>query len=188
MAPRISGKRSSIITAVMAAALRRSMAPTDRARMAETASRPAVPTTIWSPCPLVSDQTGNTDDAQPDECSLRSAIGSATAAETSPATNVTEPITTAFAASTRPRRGLAANVVRISPRRDSAVMNSAPRVITASRPTSEPLRMSPSGSTPVTYGAMSPDPTTVNVPPDSLKPPVGALGQECPGEGVQYNG
>ena len=117
-----------------------------------------------------------------------SAIGSATAAPASPAANVTSPITMALAASTRPRRGLAANVVRITPRRYSAVMNSAPRAITASRPASEPFSTVPSGSTSVTYGAMSPLPARVNVPPDFLKPPVGVLGQKWPSEGAQING
>ena len=41
----------------------------------------------------------------------------------SPATNATAPTTTALAASTRPRRGLADRVARIRPRRYSAVMN-----------------------------------------------------------------
>ena len=57
--------------------------------------------------------------------------GKATAAPASPATNVTEPVTMALAASTRRRRGLAARVVRIRPRRYSAVMNIAPSAITA---------------------------------------------------------
>ena len=39
----------------------------------------------------------------------------------------------------------------------------------------------------VTYGAMSPLPAMVNVPPDLVKPPAGVLGQKCPGEGVQMN-
>ena len=97
-----------------------------------------MPTTICSPRPLVSDQTGYTEDTQPPECSLCSASGSAMAAPTSPATNVADPITMAFAASTRPRRGLAANVVRIRPRRYSAVMNRAPRAMTAISPMAVP--------------------------------------------------
>src|ERR1019366_4774578 len=49
-----------------------------------------------------------------------------TAAAASPATKATEPITIAFAASTWARRGQAPRVVRISPRRYSAVTNMAP--------------------------------------------------------------
>ncbi len=47
----------------------------------------------------------------------------ATATAADPSTNVTRPITTALAASSRPRRGLAASVVRMRPRRYSTVMN-----------------------------------------------------------------
>ena len=61
-------------------------------------------------------------------------------AATSPATKATEPITMAFAARTRPRRGLAASVVRISPRRYSAVMNIAPTTTTAISPKNVPTR------------------------------------------------
>ena len=107
-----------------------------------------------------------------------SAISIATAAPTSPATNVTDPITMALAASTRPRRGLAANVVRIRPRRYSVVMNSAPSAMTASRPTAEPLSTVPSGSRSATYGATSPPlPISVNLPPASVN-------RDCGGEGI----
>ena len=64
-------------------------------------------------------------------------------APTSPATNVTTPITTAFAASTRPRRGLAAKVVRIRPRRYSPVMNRVARTISTSIPTNAPTSECP---------------------------------------------
>ena len=63
-------------------------------------------------------------------------------AATSPTTNVTAPITTAFAASTRPRRGLAARVARIRPRRYSAVMNMTATTTTAISPANVPTRWS----------------------------------------------
>ena len=83
---------------------------------------------------------------------------------------VTEPITTALAASTRPRAGLAVKVTRIRPRRYSAVMNIVATTITAISPPNAPSSVcsmtvpvpSPAG----TSGAMSPDPVTVTVPPD----------------------
>ena len=75
----------------------------------------------------------------------------------------------AFAASTRPRRGLAANVVRIRPRRYSAVMNIAATTTTAISPANAPTRVWsrvwPGPAPPGASGAMSPDPVTVNVPP-----------------------
>ena len=87
----------------------------------------------------------------------------------SPATKVTEPITTALAARTRPRRGAAASVVRIRPRRYSAVMNIAPTTITTISPANAPMKPSsaalPMLAGPGPAGAMSPDPVTVNVPP-----------------------
>ena len=94
----------------------------------------------------------------------------AAAAATSPATKVTEPITMALAASTRPRRGLAARVMRIRPRRYSAVMNIVATTITAISPANVPTRCSvmvvpTSPACPVTTGAMSPEPVTVNRPP-----------------------
>ena len=82
---------------------------------------------------------------------------------------MTEPITMAFAASTRPRRGLAAKVVRIRPRRYSAVMNIVPTTTTAISPANAPTRVEsrgwPGPAPPGVSGAMSPDPVTVNVPP-----------------------
>ena len=56
-------------------------------------------------------------------------------------TNVTAASTTALAASTRPRRGLAASVVRISPRRYSAVMNMTPITTIAISPANVPARV-----------------------------------------------
>ena len=64
----------------------------------------------------------------------------AAAAATSPATKVTEPITMALAASTRPRRGLAVRVRRIRPRRYSAVMNIVATTIIAISPANVPTR------------------------------------------------
>ena len=61
-------------------------------------------------------------------------------APTSPAANATAPTTSALAASTRPRRGLAASVVRIRPRRYSAVMNIVATTATAISPTNVPIR------------------------------------------------
>ena len=58
---------------------------------------------------------------------------------TSPAAKVTAAITTALAASTRPRRGVAASVTRIRPRRYSAVMNIAPTTATAISPANTPI-------------------------------------------------
>ena len=96
----------------------------------------------------------------------------AAAAAASPTTKVTEPITMALAASTRPRRGLAARVVRIRPRRYSAVMNIAATTSTAISPANVPTRRfamvsdgPPLASDPAMTGAMSPDPVTVNRPP-----------------------
>ena len=86
-----------------------------------------------------------------------------------PQWEVTEPITTALAASTRPRAGVAAKVTRIRPRRYSAVMNIAATTITAISPANTPSSVCPMGNPPpsaaATYGAMSPDPVTVMMPP-----------------------
>ena len=135
-----------------------------RASTAATASSAAVPTITRSSVSGVSRERRSCRCAR----SRCSPSGSATAAATSPATNATAPITTALAASTRPRRGLGANVVRIRPRRYSAVMNSAADHDQHDQPGEgadegaldalpRPLGRS--------AGAMSPDPVTVNVPP-----------------------
>lgn len=85
--------------------------------------------------------------------------------------NVTAASTTALAASTRPRRGLAANVVRISPRRYSAVMNITPITTTAISPANVPTRVCAVTAPALPpAGAMSPDPDTVNVPAASRYP------------------
>ena len=63
---------------------------------------------------------------------------SARAAPTSPATKPAAPITTALAASSRPRRGAAVSETRISPRRYSAVMNMAATTISGISPEDVP--------------------------------------------------
>src|ERR1700729_500213 len=93
----------------------------------------------------------------------------------SPTAKVTAAITTALAASTRPRPGVAASVTRIRPRRYSAVMNIAPTTATAISPANTPMSVcvivTPSPAAPDTEGAMSPTPLTVNRPTASWKPP-----------------
>ena len=100
------------------------------------------------------------------------------AAAASPVAKAAAPITIAFAASTRPRPGLAASVVRIRPRRYSAVMNIVPTTTTTISPANVPTRawlMSTPPPEPGTSGAISPDPVTVNLSPAWRNPP-GACG------------
>src|SRR5579875_594501 len=161
------GSTTPAITAVTAAALRRSSVPTARASTPATASSAAVPATIRT---RVSAETGSI--GLPLARSRCSPTGTAMTAATSPATNVTAAITTALAASTRPRRGLAANVVRMSPRRYSAVMNMTPITTAAISPANAPASVCSTGW-PVSLlpaGAMSPDPDTVNRPPACANP------------------
>lgn len=97
-------------------------------------------------------------------------------ARQAPAAAAVEPRTAAFAASIRPRPGWAARVVRISPRRYSAVTDPAPRATRTSRPVKDPTRKfstvwaGPMGGPPTT-GAMSPAPVTVIRAADSVNPP-----------------
>src|SRR5215471_4394975 len=85
-------------------------------------------------------------------------------------------------------RGLAASVVRISPRRYSAVMYIAPTTTTAISPKKVPTRanwmLRPGPAPPSISGAMSPDPVTVKAPPDWWYPPpctgYGLLGPPAP--------
>ena len=90
-----------------------------------------------------------------------------TAAATRPMTNATAPITTALAASTAPRRGVAASVVRMRPRRYSVLKNIAATTTIAISPRNAPARLCPivtvgSGlSGPGVTGAMSPEPVSV---------------------------
>ena len=82
-------------------------------------------------------------------------------------TKATAPITTALAASTAPRRGVAASVVRMRPRRYSVLKNIAATTTIAISPRNAPTRLcsivtvgnGPSG--PGVTGAMSPEPVTV---------------------------
>ena len=85
-------------------------------------------------------------------------IATARVAAISPATKLTAPITTALAASSRPRRGAAASETRISPRRYSAVMNIAPTTINGISPRAVPssarwIDQAPRGES---WGLMSP--------------------------------
>src|SRR5580693_9092097 len=92
----------------------------------------------------------------------------------SPTAKVTAAITTALAASTRLRLGVAASVTRIRPRRYSAVMNIAPTTATAISPANTPIRVcaivTPDPAAPATDGAMSPLPVTVSRPAESWNP------------------
>jgi hypothetical protein len=76
-----------------------------------------------------------------------------------------------FAASTRPRRGLADRVVRIRPRRYSAVANMTPSTITTISPANVPMRVVSIDRPEPALGARSPVPVTRKRPPDSVNPP-----------------
>ncbi len=155
------------ITAVTAAALRRSNVPTARASTAATASSAAVPTAIRTRVRPGSGKIG-----LPLCRSRYSPSGIVIATAISPVTNVTAPSTMAFAASTRRRRGVAVNVVRISPRRYSAVTNMTPITTMAISPANTPPRvvLALLPMSPPAAGAMSPDPDTVNRPRASVNP------------------
>src|SRR5215469_8127715 len=92
----------------------------------------------------------------------------------SPITKATAPATRAFAASTAPRRGVAASVVRIRPRRYSVVKNIAATTTITISPTKTPTRLCSMVTVgrllpgPGVTGAMSPEPVTVNMPPVRL--------------------
>src|SRR5216684_1930991 len=96
--PRMYGSTIATMTVVTAAALRRNRAPTASARTAATAISAAVPAITRT---SVSHDTGNTYELW--RAIWAPKLTAATAA-TSPATKVTEPITIALAARTRPRR------------------------------------------------------------------------------------
>src|ERR1700733_13077257 len=87
-----------------------------------------------------------------------------------PAAKASDPAAMALAARTWPRRGLAAKVVRMSPRRYSEVANKVAGTITMRSATIVPLTMlAPDQAAEMmspTSGAMSPDPAIVNVPAD----------------------
>ncbi len=97
-------------------------------------------------------------------------ISSATAVAMVPAAKASDPATTALAARTRPRRGLAARVVLMSPRRYSEVANKVAITITNRSAAIVPLTMlAPAHWAEMmspTSGAMSPDPLIVNAPAD----------------------
>ena len=116
-----------------AGALRRTMVPIASASTAATASSAAVPATIRA---SVSSETGHC--RPPARRSRGVPTASARVAATSPATKPTAPITTALAASSRPRRGAAVSETRISPRRYSAVMNIAATTISGISPKNVP--------------------------------------------------
>ena len=159
------GSTMPAITAVTAPALRRSSVPTASPSMAATPSSAAVPTTT---CSQVSAVTGGI--GLPFSCSKCSPSGIVTATATSPAANVTAASTIALAARTRPRRGLAVNVVLIIPRRYSAVTNMTPIATTAISPANVPARVCLITSMLSVAGAMSPDPDTVNRPAACVNP------------------
>src|SRR5258707_7515156 len=98
-------------------------------------------------------------------------ITSAIAVAMAPAAKASDPATTALAARTRPRRGLAARVVRMSPRRYSEVANKVAITITKRSAAIVPLTMlAPAHWAEMmspTSGATSPEPLIVNVPADA---------------------
>src|ERR1039458_9828882 len=169
-APRMYGSTIATMTRLTAAALRRSIVPRATARTAATAISAAVPTTMRS---SVGHGTGYT--YEPRACASWAPKITAAAAAASPATKLTAPITMAFAASIRPRRGLAASVTRIRPRRYSAVMNIVATTITTISPANVPMRccvtvVPASPACPGTTGAISPEPVTVNRPAAVVTP------------------
>src|SRR5579864_706386 len=88
-----------------------------------------------------------------------------------PAAKASDPTATALAARTRPRRGQAAKVARMNPRRYPEVTDKAATTITNSSATIVPLTtLAPdqwvAAPSPPTSGAMSPDPLMVNSPAD----------------------
>ena len=83
---------------------------------------------------------------------------------------MTAPSTIALAARTRPRRGLAVNVVLIIPRRYSAVTNMTPITTMAISPANVPARVCLIASVLSVAGAISPDPDTVNRPAACVNP------------------
>ena len=131
-----NGITTVTIAIVMAAALRRSTAPRATAKTAATASSAAVPTTTRT--------SVSAGDGQHDRPLFRSSgtpSPIANAEATRPSTNATAAATMALAASTWPRRGVAASVVRIRPRRYSAVKNIAATTTIAISPMNAPARL-----------------------------------------------
>ncbi len=149
------------MAAATAVALRRAAVPTASASTAATASSAPVPTSIRARLSAGTGQSGT-----PVPARMRAPTATARAAANSPVTKLTAPITTALAASSRPRRGEALSEARISPRRYSAVMNIAPTTINGISPMGVPAsalwreRTLPSPA----RGVMSPEPVTVIAP------------------------
>ena len=93
----------------------------------------------------------------------------------SPVAKATAPMTTALAASTAPRRGVAASVVRMRPRRYSVLKNMAATTTIAISPANAPVRLcsivtvgnGPRG--PGVTGARSPEPVSVKRPAFRVK-------------------
>jgi hypothetical protein len=108
------------MTAATVTTLRRSMVPMDSARTDASASIAPVPRMTRA---CVSQLTGST--YIPLSCAMLLPTMTAMATAADPSTNVTAPITAALAASSLPRRGDAASVARMRPRRYSTVMNIA---------------------------------------------------------------
>ena len=168
----INGITTMAMMNVMAAALERSTAPKASARTASRASTSPVPTTARATGPSVSESFGYAGGANPFSRRRGWLIRNAGTAAATPVTKASAPSTTAFAASTRPRRGVAVNVVRMMPRRNSVVMNKAAMTAIAMNPMRMPPRVSrtTSLSPPVPGGSSprSPAPDTVNVPASSV--------------------
>ena len=147
---------------VIAAALRRRMAPRATAKTAATASMAAVPTMT-----RISVSTGAVRSIWPWFSSFGTPTAIEITAAISPVTKATAPITTALAASTAPRRGVAASVVRMRPRRYSVLKNIAATTTITISPRKAPTRLCSivtvgNGlSGPGVTGAMSPEPVSV---------------------------
>src|SRR5262249_4848947 len=137
----ICGTSTSPTTSVIALADRRRISPTPRRNTASTARNRAVRTTGRSTDASASDGGGYAGGRKPCRRSPGWARKKAAKLATSPATNTAAPTTIAFATSTRPRRGLAANVVRTMPVLYSPAANSTPSATTASRPSWIPDRL-----------------------------------------------
>ena len=159
----------------IASALRRRTAPTARLSSASSARKSAVPTTARSTGPSRKRRRRVRGRREAVAAGERLGAKSAARLATSPTTKTTPPSTTAFAASTRPRCGLAANVVRIRPRRYSEVMKSDAERDDGDQPDQ---RRRPGCSDQVVVAAdgradppRSPAPVTVNDPPASVELP-----------------
>ena len=168
------GTTISAMVAVTGPAPFRQITPRARAKTAAMASSAALPAITRA---SVSPPTGKM--TRPLPRSMRSPSSTAAADPASPAAKVTAAITIALAARTWPRRGAAASVVRIRPRRYSAVMNIVPTTSATISPANTPVMpasavlLAPAAFR--TAGAMSPDPWTVKNPPVWRYPPLSGL-------------